>query len=79
MFPCAKTTPESYTSKSCVHLACHCTKNRGCMSKEAGLKKNKVRLQGHLCSELVRQHLEYCVQFGACQYKRDMDIPERVQ
>ena len=32
-----------------------------------------------LCSVLVRPHLEYCIQMGSPQYRRDMDLLECVQ
>ena len=33
----------------------------------------------HLCSALVRSHLEYCIQMWSPQYRRDVDLLECVQ
>jgi len=32
-----------------------------------------------LCSVLVRPHLEYCIQMGSPQYRRDVDLMDCIQ
>ncbi|KAK4823869.1 hypothetical protein QYF61_007625 [Mycteria americana] len=50
---------------------------QGTTSRKAALQK-RTR-ETWWTPSLARSHLKYCVQFWAAQYKRDMDILERVQ
>ena len=49
----------------------------GCIQRSIVSMVREVILP--LCSALVRSHLEYCVQMGSPQYRRDTDLLESIQ
>ncbi|GAB0188872.1 mitochondrial enolase superfamily member 1 [Grus japonensis] len=64
-------------SRQCVLAAQKANCVLGCIKRGVTSRSREVILP--LCSALVRPHLEYCIQLWGPQYRRDMELLERVQ
>ena len=64
-------------SQQCALTAQKANCDLGCIKRSVVRRAREVKLP--ICSVLVRPHLEYCIQMGSPQHRRDVDLLESVQ